>query len=514
MGTGHRLVRSITTNWLSLALNVGISFFLAPFVVRHLGSTYYGIWAITMQFTGYLHLLDFGVRESVIRYTSKYVARAQERQLNHVLNTAMVLYVPITIICIALTALCAYGVPRWFEISDEYVTEARIATTLVGLTIAQTFVFNVFTGVLQGLNRFDIANAIGIVMTLVRTALIVTFLSLGYGLVAMAAIQFTLAMAAGIAGMIIALRLLRAKGVHLRFALPRGKRFFALTRRVFGYGFYVLVNNIAQKVNFSSDAIIIGLYLPVASVTPYAIAGSLVDYLRMLTMSTAQVFSPISSHLHALRRNDELATMFVRGCKLAVVATLPIAITYVVLGDVFVGLWMGPEYMEAAGQILFVLGMLQVLSAPHYVMSSVLYGMSQHRTIALLRLGEAVIKAILSVVLVQSMGILGVAIGTAIPHVILVLAILPVSVCFKLKLGVGRYFAGVYSRPLLAALPFVAGALVVRYYLEPGNLLVFFAELAVLCAVYAAATYAIVLTPEERAMAKRLLLRQSTPPQA
>ncbi len=95
MARKGQTARSITSNWIMLALNVGVAFFLSPYVVKHLGSVYYGIWALANQFIGYLYLLDFGVRESVIRYTAKYVAKQQPRQLNQVLSTAILLYVPI-----------------------------------------------------------------------------------------------------------------------------------------------------------------------------------------------------------------------------------------------------------------------------------------------------------------------------------------------------------------------------------------------------------------------------------
>ena len=312
----NSFARNIGSNWVLLAMNVGISFMLSPFVVNKLGSVYYGIWAIAMQFTGYLYLMDFGVRESVIRYTSKYAVRKQARSLNQVLSTSLILYLPITIGCVLLTLICSWLAPSIFDIPDTHTSEARLAIIFVGLTIAQTFIFNVFTGIQHGLNRFFISNVTGMVMTVLRTALIVIMLSLGYKLVALAAIQFGVAILGGIVVAWQATRSLRLAGTPLKLELPGRRRFAALRRKVLGYGFYVLVNNIAQKINFTSDAVVIGIFLPVSAVTPYAIAGSLIDYLRSLIMSTAQLFNPLSSALHTLRRSEELISLLIRGSKL------------------------------------------------------------------------------------------------------------------------------------------------------------------------------------------------------
>ena len=84
----RKVSRNVFSNWASLAINLVISFFLAPFVVNRLGSLYYGIWVIMMQLTGYIYLLDFGVRESVIRFVSKHDTHRDLAKLDLIINAA------------------------------------------------------------------------------------------------------------------------------------------------------------------------------------------------------------------------------------------------------------------------------------------------------------------------------------------------------------------------------------------------------------------------------------------
>lgn len=503
--------RSITSNWMMLALNVGVAFFLSPYVVKHLGSVYYGIWALANQFIGYLYLFDFGVRESVIRYTAKYVARGQGQRLNQVLSTAILLYVPIAGVTMLATGLVSWGIADWFDIPPENAAEARIAVIFMGLTIAQTFVFNVFTGILQGLNRFDIGNRVGMVAIFVRTALIVLLLGQGYKLAALASVYFALSIASGLVGAYFALRLLREAGIKFHFHIPVRRRLKALAGKIFGYGFFVLVNNVAQKIIFTSDAVVIGAFLGVAKVAPYAIAGTLIDNLRSLMVSTAQVFSPLTSTLFAQRRTAELGALLIRGSKLSVLVTLPIAVTFVVLGDVFVKLWMGEEFRETAGQILFVLGLTQIISAPHYVISSVMYGMSQHNILGYLRIAEAALNLVLSIVLVKSMGVLGVAIGTGVAHLMVAAVILPSVICSRLGLRLRDYWLGIYARSAIAIAPFAAGAWLVREFVPLRGLTSFFVCIGALSAVYLAGVWFVALTRAEREELLRLLPQRQPP---
>ena len=156
MSAAQRMTRSIATNWLHLALSIVVSFFLSPFVVNKLGSRLLWHLGRGAQFTGYLYLLDFGVRESVVRYTSKYVRAQPEPPAQRVLSTAIGIYAPSRCWRSPLTGLCAWRVPYWFNIDTAHTWEARASPwRSPALTIAQTFLFNVFTGMLQGLHRFD-----------------------------------------------------------------------------------------------------------------------------------------------------------------------------------------------------------------------------------------------------------------------------------------------------------------------------------------------------------------------
>jgi O-antigen/teichoic acid export membrane protein len=505
------VLRSIASNWAVLGLNIVISLFLSPYVVNKLGSVYYGIWALTLQFTGYLFLLDFGVRESVVRYVSKYNARKQPGPLNAMLTTAVHVYVPITIGCVLLTMLCAWGVPHWFDLNPAVVSEARWTTLLIGGSIAFTFIFNIYTGIQYGLQRFELANSFAIVVTLVRTAIIVWLLDSGYGIVGLSAVQFGMTIVGGLGVAWISMHLLRKANLTFKLVKLAPKRRAALRKRVIGYGWYVLVNNIGQKVIFASGAVVTAIMLPIAAVTPYAIAGGLVDNLRSLVSMTANVFNPLASHLHSLGRGSEVAAVMRSGAKLAVLIAIPVAISFVIIGDTFIALWMGEEFRQPAGMVLLVLAISMIVSAPHFIVSSVLYGISQHKVIALVRIGEAALNLVLSVVFAYQWGVVGVALGMTVAHVISVGIVLPLRARHVVKLPLGSYYVATVVRPALAVAPFALLLLWLRMHNEAHSLLMLFTQIGVLLVVYAPSVYFVGLDDDERALVRRLISRRALP---
>lgn len=515
MSTGSRgstLVRSLASSWLGLAVGIVVSFFLSPFVVNKLGATWYGVWAVASQFVGYLYLMDFGVRESVVRYTSKYAARRNSNALNHVLSTALLVYTAITALAFLVVALAVWGMPHWFSLDPALWRDGRIAMAFTGLTIALTFLLNVFTGVVIGLKRWEISNAVGIALNLLRAALVVFFLHRGHGIVALAAVQFFVALLGGAINVVIALGLLRRESLSFSFTWLSPRRYVAIGRRILGYGFYVIVNNVGEKIISATDAIVVGIFMPIRAVAYYAIAGSLIGYLTNLLSTSAAIFNPLASELHSMRDQSGVTSAFYLGVKVCVLISLPVVATFVILGEQFIALWMGPEFSAPSSEVLAILAIAIFVAAPKYVFSSVLYGMSRHRIIALLRIGEAVANLGLSIVLVQAVGLAGVALGTAIPSVIITIFVLPAIAGRAVGIRLLQYYERAYLRPLVAIVPFAAAAMWVREEFPATDLLGFFLRIAALLAVYVPCAFAVVLSRDERrlVLARARLVRRRT----
>lgn len=494
----QRLIRNIATNWFSLFVNVAISFFLAPFVVNKLGSTYYGVWAITLQFTGYLYLMDFGVRDAVVRYASKYRAIGSPTRLNEIIRVALEIYFPVFILAVVLSIAGAWIFPYLFSIEEIPLHEIRTVVALVGFTIAQTFVVNVFVGVLHGFQRFDIGNYVGVFAGVLRAVLTVLTLNAGYGVVGLAIVQLTVTLIGGFLGFLFTLSIMKAEGFRYKWEKINHRRRVALVRRMAGYSIFVFINNIGQKTNAAAGPIIIGIFLPVAAVTPYAIAGNLANYARSLILSSAWVFNPLVSHYASLKESATLVDVVRHGAKLPLIVGLPVTVAFILVGDIFIGLWMGPEYVVEAAAVLMILAFMETMSAPHHVMAAALYGLSRHQSLALFRVLEAVSNVALSVVLVKSWGIVGVAIGSLVPHLVVVLILLPAVIGHYIGVNVLSLMGGIFLRPLIGVVPFGLSLHLLFQAYPPESLVGFFVRIALALPVYLLAVLLISLDSVER----------------
>jgi hypothetical protein len=69
-----------------------IAFFLSPFVIHHLGNSAYGVWVLMLSMTGYLGLLDLGIRGTVTCYVAKFHAEGKHQEASRLVSFALMIF--------------------------------------------------------------------------------------------------------------------------------------------------------------------------------------------------------------------------------------------------------------------------------------------------------------------------------------------------------------------------------------------------------------------------------------
>jgi len=87
-GAPHH-ARSAFSNWLTYLGSGAVSFFLSPFLVRHLGNSAYGVWILLVSLTGYLGFLDLGIRGAVTRYIAKFHSEGDHDRLSRIVSSGL-----------------------------------------------------------------------------------------------------------------------------------------------------------------------------------------------------------------------------------------------------------------------------------------------------------------------------------------------------------------------------------------------------------------------------------------
>lgn len=449
-----RSLKNVTSSWAGLAMNIAVGFFLSPFILHHLGDDAFGLWVLIFSLTGYYGIFDLGIRSSLIRYVSKFQATGDRDQLAQLVNTSLFTYTCLGTILLVPTLLGTLYVDRLFHIPPAFLRDARLLFLMVGTALALGFPLGISGGILEGLQRFYLLNWTNMASLAIRATLIVLALRHGYGLLTVALITVSLPLITSAVRFALAQRIL---------AIPYGWRFVnrESLREVANYGSVTFMIIVASRLRFKTDAVIIGSFLSAAAITHFSIGARLVDYSGEVVSSLAQIFTPMSSQFHATGDYDRLRKIFIAGNRACAFIMFPICISLVVMGKSVIEAWMGPRYISSY-IVLLILLIPTTLYNAQTTSNRILFGISQHRTLAVIVLIEGLANVILSVALVRPLGIVGDAIGTAIPLFCTALFFLPRHMCKRLEVPVWKFIPEAYFYPLLFCLPMSAALMLMQ----------------------------------------------------
>jgi O-antigen/teichoic acid export membrane protein len=487
-----KIFRNVFSNWASYLVTAIVGFTLAPIVVHSLGNTGYGLWTLVLSLTGYFGLLDLGIRSSVGRFVTRHLALEDHQRVNATVSTAFAMLSAAGLLALMATLVMVEFFFGSFKVEPQYAASGRIALLITGLNMACILPFSVFSATLIGLERFDVVSGVTIVGELLRAALVVSSLRMGYGLVTLALISLFLTVSEYSAMAIFVKMFYRPLRLSFCF-LDR-----TVFRELFGFGIYRFIWIVANQLIFYSDSVVIGVMLGAASITYYAIAGSLINYGRNVVSLVTDTLAPAAARLDAKEDRAGLQRLLVLGTKLALMIGMPLCLGFLFLGKQFITLWMGKAYASSAAY-LAVLTIPQFGSMAQYTSALILAGMARHRSLAFFALAEGLANLILSVLLAQKIGLIGVAWGTVIPDLLCTTLVVPLYTLNVLKLSVRDYLRKAWLPPALCAVPVVGLGIAFSALSPAPSWLMFGAEAAAFCTVFGGMAYFVCLDSAQRA---------------
>jgi O-antigen/teichoic acid export membrane protein len=489
----RQAILNVGSNWATLVVTTVVSFFLAPVIVRLLGTEAYGLWALIGSLIGYLGLIDLGVRGAVTKFVATSHAAGNHEEAGRITSAGLLFFGFAAIVTVLVGSGAALYVDRLFDVPPELAGPARLAVFLTSMAVAVSIVGGVFGGVIAALHRFDYLNGVEIAVTLVRAFATVVALESGGGLVALAVI----ALMAAAARTWIYLRNLRSlyPGLNVRRAGA-----WERVPQVIGFGAVSTLLHVSSALINYSDSIVIGVFLPLQAVTFFSIASTLVIQARGVVAGISQILAPLAGTLEGRGEVAQVGTMMLASARLATLAILPIAVAFVFLGETFIGLWMGAEFAAPAGGVLRILAPSLWVYASFQVCTSVMMGINRHRGMVPAFLIEAVTNVLLCVVLIQPLGITGVALGILLPRLAISLGFGPWYAHRVFGTSIANYWWQAILRPGLAMVPFVVVCEIAELWWPPASLWVFFLHIALLLPIAALGAWMVALDPHERAM--------------
>lgn len=497
---GDRFARNLLANWTLVVADVAVAFFLTPLIISSLTLVVYGIWSLINSLIGYMGLVDLGMRGSVGRYVNHYLARRDNERVNQVIVTSIYFLTAVSVLALGASYLIALNFEVFFKRTPPHLLDTLIIVLpLMALNLWVLFVSAVFRNVLESFDRFEISNGIGLVVLALRTAGVVYVLRDGYGFVGLAIVTLTSSILALLAHWVAAKILFRPLSLRPRFlSIPR----FA---EMWRFGVASFLARSASHVIYQTDQILVMIFFGPAMVGIYSVAALLVQNGQRLVDQISSTLYPSVMKAGSLQDRAGLAQVYMFQARIGLFLAVLLYIGYIVFGQIFIGLWMGPGF-EQAKWVLIILSLAEIASVMSSNGGSVLFSLDKIRPNLIIAGIEALANLVLSILLAaySGLGMAGVALGTLLSMTVMQGVIHPWYTTRQIGLTYVDYLAGVGARTAFTA---VAGFLLFGIIRDWGPTVhswwVFLVEVGVAAGLYLIFAAFVMFHPKEIIVALR-----------
>jgi O-antigen/teichoic acid export membrane protein len=427
------VARNVTTRYVAIATDTLIGLVLLPFNVHHLGPAAYGLWMLTASMTTYFSVLDLGFGGSVVKFVAHYRARRDLRSLNEIASTLFVIFAVVGVVAYGVFVVLALNIGRVFTLTPDQISTGRSLMLIIGVYVSLGFPFSIFGGVINGFQRYDLNNFVGVGSSVIIAIINVVMLLAGFSLVQLVMVTTLARVGSYFVYRLNAYKVFPALSLNPRLFL------WSRVRELTGFSVYVSIIDWAYRLNYSIDAIIIGAYIGAAAVALWTVPQRLAETVQRLSNQFNGVIFPVVVDSDAGQKPERLRTIFIQGTRLSLVMVMPLAAAMFLLARPLVLAWVGPRFTDSiiVTQVLMCVVAIRVGTS---TATTVLKGSGEHRLVAFSNASAALANVGISLLLIRRFGLVGQAFGTLIPIAFFCIVVLWPAACRRVGLDVLNAF--------------------------------------------------------------------------
>lgn len=428
-----------------MLVSIGVAFLLTPYIIAVLGKAGYGIWVIITSLIGYYGLLNLGITSAVSRFAALYIGNKDLEALNTVFSTAFVVFLLIALVIVGLSWIVGPYLPYIFD--SDYNDSLPFLVLVVGCSVALSFPTAILISLFVAHERYVQQSSLSILMGLLRALLTVFFLERGYGLEGMAYAFLITAVFEFIAYSAVV-------WFYLPWVRPNGRLVkFNMLIQMLTFGLPTLVITVSGLMRTNLDSVVIGGMVGIEEVAVYSVAALLIRYVFSIANSGLGIFTPRFARL--VGEEQDVKPLFFSSLYFASLIAATAGGGVLFFGERFINLWLGDGFEDAI-PILFILVSCYVITIAQIPGLTLLMALNKHKAFAAITFVEGIANVVLSVLLAPAYGIVGVALGTAIPMLVVKILIQPFLVSKLAEVSLLDYLKPMLIPILLGMVLFAA----------------------------------------------------------
>jgi O-antigen/teichoic acid export membrane protein len=449
----------VSSGYASQVISIVIGIASVPIGLTYFGPVRYGIWMVITSMLAYLNATQFGIGTA----TSTLIAKAPQRsEQQTILSYSFALLIISSLIFLLLTLVAGKYSHSWLPIFGNIPSYLQDETIMAVLILAILFLIRLPTipvaSAFAGLQQLHFERLYSVILPALTNFI---------GLIAVVHLKGDLIMLAILNGLgNILIGLVSATHIFMLYKDLRPKRpekLFSspVTRQVIASGWRFFIVGLAAMIVLNTDNLVISYFLGPEHVSAYAVTFKLFTVAYSIYVVINLTLWPMYG-----KAAGENNWVWINKVYRDITTILPVLGGLVWIGGILfardiIQLWTGPAGYGGA-LVVFALGGYGYTVSLNSCHTVLLGGIN----VVILWLGifQAVLNLVLSLILVNPLGIGGVALGTFLAALLSDTWLTPLYVYSKTQGKVSIKWQPIIRHALCAVVPFVAVALILNGY--------------------------------------------------
>ncbi len=498
---GTRVIKNTLSNYGSLGISMIVMAFLMRIQYTNIPYQDYGFWSLIWSIFGYSLLLDFGFGVSVQKYTSEVSVTGDWEKYNNLISTIFYAYCILAVVLAAIVIGLSFKLDVMFNFQEgSDINYYRQVFLIFGIGTSILFPFGFFSEMLTGMQLIQIRNRVHVIFTLINFGSMAYVILSGYGLIAMVYVSIGTHIVKNIAIWFFTKRNIPELSIKIAHAK------FHMLKEVTSFSMFAYLITFSNIIVFNTDQIVISAFASVELVALYQAAAKIAQIFKNFSTQFNENLGPLAAIFHTSAQHEKLAEMQITTARVvSFIATLMVVPLMIYIKPLL-ALWLELTAPETFISAIILLGSMYFYVIFRSGSIKILLMIGKEKKLSIAALIECFGNLLISIILIGRLGIVGVAIGTMIPNILVgIFYNIPASSAAS-GLPIWEFIRKGALKTIVAGIIAAGLSYLLLVIYEPKNLLILFVYCCLSCLLFIITYLFIGLTSVERASAKNMVL--------
>lgn len=391
-------------SYVAIFLNIVITFFYTPWMIRKIGVSDYGLYSLVYSFISYF-ILDFGLSQAIQRFIAKYRAEGDEDKVSKMVGITTRVYLIIDSIIFTVLFVLYFFISDIFNgLTPEEIERLKGLYVIAGTFSVLSFVFKPMAGAMMAFEYFveekalEMFNRVGAVLG------VCVALAMGANVFALILINGAFSLLSSLLKFWVFKKKSRLNIQWTYYNKEELKGIFSFSMWTFG-------NGLAQRMRLSLIPSVLGVLSNSTEIAIFAMGLSLEAMIYTISSAINGLFLPMVSRMVYNEKRAELLNLMIRVGRIQLFIFSLIFSIFFIFGKQFLHLWVGNDFLPVYW-VLLLLIFVNFVGLTQRIAEDLIYVENKIKQITIRIFIFSFIGLIIACLLAKHYGAVGCAMGT------------------------------------------------------------------------------------------------------